>query len=112
MKPKDVVTYVVIGVAGYFLYQWLKKAGGAVDSALDTITKPIANAYVALTSPAAPVPQGSVILPDLSSFPMANLTNLGFGFKPGASAPTFKYNGVEYYLAPHDQNGNYQATPV
>jgi hypothetical protein len=109
MKQSEMLFYGAAAVAAYLLW---KKFSVQIGEAVSTATAPLANAYVSLTSPPLSIPQGSVILPDLRNFPAANLTSLGFGFKPGAQAPTFTYNGTQYYLAPHDENGNYQATPV
>ena len=110
MRTRDIVIYGGLAVAAYLLW---KKFSTQIGSAVSAVTAPAANAWVALTSPSAPIPQGNILLPDgVTNFPASSLTSLGFGFKPGASAPTFRYNGVDYYLAPHDANGNYQATPV
>jgi hypothetical protein len=93
-----------LAFGGYLLWQKFFGKGGAVDTA----TQGIANAYVDLTSPAAPTPQGSVILPDGTNFPATNLTNLNFGFRNGIAI--FTLNNVDYSLSPHDANGNYVAT--
>lgn len=106
MKMKDVIIYGGLAAIGYFLY---KKYGTAIGSAVSTATQPIANAYVALTSPNAPVPQGSVSMPDGSNFPASNLTALGFGFVNGVAQ--FSLNGRNYALSPQ-VNGVYQATAL
>lgn len=93
-----------VALGGYLVWQKFFGKGGPVDSA----TASIANAYVDLTAPDAPVPQGSVVMPDGTNFPAADLTNLNFGFRNNVAM--FTVNGVNYSLSPHDQNGNYVAT--
>jgi hypothetical protein len=102
------VNWLLWGALAVGAYLLWKKFTSVASSAANAIAAPIANAFVDLTSPAAPVPQGSVILPDGTSFPAANLTNLNFGFNQGVAQ--FTYQGGTYSLSPHDANGNYVAT--
>jgi hypothetical protein len=107
VRERDLVFYAALGIGAYFVW---KKYGGAIGSAISTATAPLANTYVELTSPAAPVPQGSVLLPDGSSFPAANLSSLGISWQ--GNVLMFTYNGVQYSISSHDASGNYQAARV
>jgi len=100
-KPKDVVIYGGLAVLAYFLY---KKFSVGINSAVNTAASGIANAYVGLTSPAAPVPQGSVIMPDGTNFPLASIQPQWQG-----NALLFSYAGGTYQLQPHNADGNYPA---
>jgi hypothetical protein len=104
--------FALIGGAAYVIYTLLTKAGGAVTGALSQATSGtstlLANAYVALTSQGAQIPQGQILLPDgqtfvpVSSVSVSNVSGTNYG--------TFNYQGTQYYLLTgHDSNGNYQA---
>ncbi len=101
MKRSDLAVYAGLAAGGYLLYKWL--ASGASLFA-NTLASPIASAWVGLTAPGAPVPQGSIIFPDGSSIPAANVSMTWIG-----NALTFAYNGRNWQLQPHDANGNYPA---
>ena len=105
MRIKDVVIVGGLAAVAYFLY---KKFAAVAEVAANVIAAPIANAYVDLTSPSAPVPQGQVLLPDGSTLAASDLTRLNFGFR--GNVAMFTYNGADYSLSPHDANGNYVAT--
>ena len=75
MKDSDWITLAALGIGGYLVYQWLNKPGGATD----TLAQFVANAWVGLTSPPAPVPQGSVVMPDGSTFPASQTDQHGGG---------------------------------
>lgn len=96
----------LLGAGAYAVYQFFQSP----KSPLNTAASSIANAYVNLTSPAAPVPQGSVIMPDGSSFPASNLSSMTLQSGPGSL--TFQTGGSTYSLAPSNADGNYVATPL
>lgn len=106
-QRNELIMYGGLAIVGYFLY---KKYSGVIGSAVDSIAAPIASAYVDFMGSQKPTPQGSVIMPDGSDFPTAELTNLNFGFQ--GNVAMFTYGGVKYSLSPHDPNGNYVATRV
>jgi hypothetical protein len=96
----------LIGAGAYAVYQFFQSP----KSPINTVAASVANAYVNLTSPPAPVPQGSVIMPDGTNFPASNLT--GMALQSGPGSLTFQSGGTTYSLAPSDANGNYAATPL
>jgi hypothetical protein len=96
----------LLGAGAYALYQFFQSPKGPVNAA----AAGIANAYVNLTAPPAPVPQGSVIMPDGSSFPASNLTNMSLQSGPGSL--TFQSGGSTYSLAPSNADGNYVASAL
>jgi len=102
VKQRDLILYGVIAAVGYWLYTKFYAGASAVAN---VVAQPIANAYVALTSGAAPVPQGSVVFPDGSYLPVANIAPTWYG-----SALVFTYNGQNWQLQPQ-VNGNYPAIP-
>jgi hypothetical protein len=102
MKTERVVMWATLALLGFAAYKFFKKGA-------DVIAKPIADLYVALSSPSAPKPRGVVIMPDGSTFPAARLSNMGFGFQ-GKVALFTAPNGSKYFLSPHDAEGNYVAT--
>ncbi len=106
MKDRDLLLYGLFIVGGYFLY---KKFSVSINAAANSIAQPIANEWVDLTSPAAPVPQGSVAMPDGSYFPVANLTNMNMHWV--GNVLQFALNGATYALSPQ-VNGVYQATRI
>ena len=84
---------------------WLvSKFVGIGKTALNTVTQPIANAYVSLTSPAAPQVQGMILMPDGSTLPVSSVSPSWIG-----NALVFSYQGTNYQLYGHDSNGNYPA---
>jgi hypothetical protein len=95
-----------LGVGGYFVYKTFFSNQSPVNQAAASV----ANAYVNLTAPPAPVPQGSVIMPDGSSFPASNLSSMPL--TSGAGSLTFQTGGTTYSLAPSNADGNYIATPL
>lgn len=99
------VMWGAVAIGAYFLW---KKFSSVADTAVNAIAQPIADAYVDLTGPAAPVPQGTVIMPDGNNFPASDLTSLNFGFRNNVAM--FTLNSTNYSLSPHDANGNYVAT--
>lgn len=107
----ELVKWGVIGVAAYLVYQTLKGPANAVNSALDSASQSVADLYVGLTSPALSVPQGSVIMPNGSNFPTANLTSMQFGFDSNNTATFMGSDGNTYQLSPQS-GGNYTATLV
>ncbi len=109
MKIENVVGLIALGIGGYILYRVFSSGANALGAGVNTATQGIANAYVELTSPNAPVPQGSVMMPDGSSFPASQLTSMGFGFS-GNTALFTGSDGNTYQLWPQS-GGNYQATP-
>jgi hypothetical protein len=106
----DWVEIALLGLGAYIIWDIFFSTSGPVNQAANSVASGIANAYVNLTSPAAPVPQGSVIMPDGSSFPASGLTGMGLVSGPGSL--TFQSNGTTYALSPSDANGNYAATAV
>ena len=106
MKTRDIVIYGGLAIAAYFLY---RKFSVGINAAANAVAAPIANAWVNLTAPAAPAPQGSVVMPDGSYFDAANLTNMNRRWV--GNALEFDSGGSTYALAPQ-VNGNYQATRV
>lgn len=102
--PTGKILLVVGAIIGAY-WLWTKVSGG-IGAAASALTAPLANAYVDLTSGPAPVPQGSVVFPDGSYIPVAQITPSWQG-----NALTFVYNGQNWQLQPHDANGNYPAVP-
>jgi hypothetical protein len=82
MRGRDILLYGGLAAVAYLLY---KKFSNVANTAANAIAQPIANAYVDLTAPSAPIPQGSVLLPDGSNFPASDLTNYNFGFRGGVA---------------------------
>jgi len=103
MKKQEAFIYVGLGIAAIWLYSKFK---GGLNAVVDTVTQPLANAYVAATSGAAPVPQGSVIFPDGSFIAVASIQPTWYG-----NALVFTYNAQNWQLQSHDANGNYPAIP-
>jgi hypothetical protein len=104
---EEIKTWLMLGAVGaalYWLYQFFGKPGGPVQSAEQSI----ANAWVGLTAPPAPQVQGTVLMPDGSTFPTANLTSLGLTWQ--GSTLTFSTGGQVYALSPN-ANGSYVAQP-
>jgi hypothetical protein len=105
MKTEDWLILGGIGVAIYLL----SKASNAVGNAADSAASSIANAYVNLTSPAAPVPQGSVIMPNGSTIPASSLTNMDLGYDDSGALTFLGSDGNTYQLS-SQTGGNYQAS--
>lgn len=106
MKTRDMVIYGGLAIAAYFLY---KKFAVSINAAANAIAQPIADGYVALTSPAAPIPQGSVVMPNGQNFAAANLTNMNLRWQ--GNVLMFDAGGSTYSLS-SQVGGNYQATRV
>ena len=107
------VKLALLGGAAYLVYTLLSKGASAAAGILSSATAPtstaLANAYVALTSQGAEVPQGQILLPDGQTWiPVAsvNVRNVS-----GTNYGTFNYGGSTYYLLTgYDANGNYAAS--
>jgi len=100
MKERDILFWGAVAVGAYWLYSKFSTAAG---TAANAIAAPIANAYVNLTSGAAPVAQGNIILPDGTAIPASSVQLTWYG-----NALTFVYGGSNYQLQPQ-VNGNYPA---
>ena len=101
MKRNDWLLYAGLGLAGFIAYEWLKSS---TTGAINAVTQPIANAWVSLTSPAAPQVQGMILMPDGSTLPVSSVSPSWIG-----NALVFSYQGTNYQLYGHDSNGNYPA---
>src|ERR1700676_3727809 len=101
MRSRDLVIYGGLAVAAYFLY---KKFSGAIGTVASVITKPLADAYVSLTTPSV-VPQGLVIMPNGRNFPTSDLSSKGIQWR--GNVLFFNSDGAQYSLGSHDPNGNY-----
>lgn len=100
VNAKDLATWALLGGAVYLL---LKVTGGANQA-----IKTAADWYVKFTSPASPVPQGAVLMPDGSTIPVASLNILP---DPTGTGAYFDYNLRRWYLnTPSDANGNWLAS--
>ena len=102
----SLVKWGVIGIGLYLVYEYLNPPAGSSPGVLQSV----ANGIVNLTSPAAPVPQGSVIMPNGTTFPASQLTNMQFGFDPGTNNATFLGSDGNTYQLSSQVNGNYTAT--
>jgi len=109
IKSDDLLLYAALGIGAYFLYtNVLAPALGIAGAAANAVAEPVANLYVALTSPASPVPQGSVIMPNGTNFPTANLTNMGITW--AGNILTFTGSDGELYQLSPQSGGNYVAS--
>ena len=114
LKSFGTIGLLIAGGYVFIEYIWpllsgLGSAAGAAGAAVDSATTGIANAFVNATAGPAPQVQGTVQMPDGTSFPSANLTNMNFGFVNGVAQ--FTFNGAKYSLSPQ-VNGVYQASPL
>jgi hypothetical protein len=106
MKDSDLFLLAALGIGGYLLWEWLNSS--SPNNPVNSIASSVANAYVNLTSPASPVPQGTVVMPDGTTFPASQLTSMDEGFDQGTL--TFLYSdGNTYQLAPQS-GGSYVAS--
>lgn len=108
LDTSSFVTIGLLGVGAYLVYKYvlplftsLSQAGAA---ALSPVTTGIANLFPG-TSSSVQV-QGTVLMPDGTTFPASNLTSLGFQTVNGQAQ--FTFNGSLYALTPQI-NGQYQA---
>lgn len=116
----DVTSLATLGMvagAGYLFYKYiwplLSATGNAVDKGADAVAKPIADAYVWLTSGAAAQVQGSVVLSTGEQVTMQDISQSPGGLTPipNSNNYSFVFNGRTYILSgPRDANGNYAAT--
>lgn len=98
----------LLGAGAYVLYKLFAGVIGGVAAATNTITAPLANLYVRLSTSGSPIPQGIILLPNGETVPVANLQVRPI---PGSNRATFTYNYATYYLnTPHDQYGNWAAS--
>jgi len=102
MRDRDWLTLGLLAIGGYVVYRTWNAAGNAISTA----TAPLANAWVSLTSPAAPQVQGQILMPDGTTIPVGSVSPQWIG-----AALVFSYNGAQYQLYGHDSNGNYPAAP-
>jgi hypothetical protein len=97
---------VVAAVVVYFLY---KKAKTAIPQATQPISNAIASLITAATLPPPINATHSVILPDGSVVPIANIPG-GLTFNAQLNAGQFTYQGQSYLIpGPSDSNGNFTA---
>jgi hypothetical protein len=94
--------------AGALYYVWTKflSPGSALNTAGNAVTTGIANLFPGTSSTAAISGSLTVLMPDGSSFPANNLTNLNFQTVNGQAQ--FTFNGALYALTPQ-VNGVYNA---
>lgn len=104
MKDSDWITWAALGIGGYLLYEYLNSPSGVANSLAQTI----ANAWVNLTSPSLSVPQGTVVMPDGTTFPASQLTSMQEGFDSG-SLTFLGSDGNTYQLSPQS-GGSYAAS--
>jgi hypothetical protein len=95
---------LVLGLAGVAYYLYNKFITPTPGGIVDTITSKIANLFPGTSSSVQVL--GTVLMPDGSTFPSSNLTNLNFGFVNGQAQ--FIFNGATYALTPQ-VNGVYNA---
>jgi hypothetical protein len=108
LDTSSFVTIGLIGVGAYLVYKYVlplfTSIGQAGASVLNPITSGIANLFPG-TSSSVQV-QGTVLMPDGTTFPTSNLSSLGFQTVNGQAQ--FVFNGSTYALTPQ-VNGQYQA---
>jgi hypothetical protein len=108
-----IIKWSVIGFGVYILYEFFNNPnspGSSIGAGINSAEDSIANLIVNLTSPAAPAVQGTVVMPNGSSFPASQLTSMNFGFT-GNTATFTGSDGSTYQLSPQ-VNGAYTATAV
>jgi hypothetical protein len=110
-NPVDTAQLMNIGLlvgGAYVVWKYLlplfTSVGSGVGTAVNSVTTGIANLFPG-TSSSVQV-QGTVLMPDGSSFPTSNLSSLGFQTVNGQAQ--FTFNGSLYALTPN-VNGQYQA---
>lgn len=99
-----------IGFAVYKLWDKFKQGGNYVT---DTVAKSYLSAEDLFTgyTPVQSTLAGAVIFPNGAQVPMTNLSVTPYNGPSGFEARVV-YQGRTYRLSPHDENGNYPATPV
>lgn len=105
MKTSDGLLLAGGAILAYYVYKKINEAGTAVNSAANSVASGIAGAIVGTSTV---TPQGSVIMPDGSSFPTSELTNMEFGFD--GPAATFLGNDGNTYQLSSQVNGSYTAS--
>jgi hypothetical protein len=113
-NPVDTAQILNIGLllgGAYIIYTYIwpliSGVGSGVSSAANSLTTGIASFFPG-TTPSVQV-QGTVLMPDGTSFPTSNLSSLGFQTVNGQAQ--FTFNGSNYALTPQ-VNGQYQAIAI
>jgi hypothetical protein len=109
MKAQDAIPWILLGVAGYVLYQIANKLKTGTDKVVNWTANQIAQLWISRLPPPIEL-LGNVKFPGNILVPLNQIKN---DVRQDDEGHVFvKYSGLFWQLSPSDANGNWPATRV